>query len=228
MSERILVIAAHPDDEVLGMGGSIAKFSSEGKEVHLLIVTDGSSSQYASAENLAEIIESKKSETAKAKKILGISSVTYGGLPDMRLDTIPHIEINRVIEDTINHIEPDTVFTHFWGDINKDHQCIYESTLVASRPISGQKIKEIYCYSVPSSTEWNQHRAETIFTPTLFNEIVEYKEKKYQAMEAYSTELREYPHPRSIQHLRELDKAVGLQVGLKESESFVFVRVIRN
>lgn len=223
---KILVIVAHPDDEVLGMGGSIAKFTSEGREVHLLIVTDGSSSQYKDREDLQIIISNKKKETEQAAALIGITSITYGELHDMQLDMTAHVEINKVIEQAIEAIQPDTVFTHFWGDINKDHQCVYESTLVAVRPVMGQIVKALYCYSVPSSTEWNPNKADTMFMPNIFIEIEECKEQKYSAMAAYKTELREYPHPRSVQHLRELDIAVGLQIGCKATESFVLLRSI--
>lgn len=222
--KKVLVIAAHPDDEVLGMGGTIAKLSNEGKEVHLLIVTDGSSSQYRDATNLEEIIDSKKKETQKAAELIGIKMITYGELPDMKLDVTPHITLNKIIEQAIDRIKPDTVFTHFWGDVNKDHQAVYESTLVAVRPLDGQVVKELYCYSVPSSTEWNPCKPDTMFMPNTYVEIEEYKEKKYEAMLAYSTELREYPHPRSVEHLKQLDIAIGLQVGMKASESFICLR----
>ncbi len=224
--KKILVIAAHPDDEVLGMGGTIKKLTAEGNEVHLLIVTDGSSSQYAGHDDLKSIIEGKKSETNNAAAILGISSIHYGGLPDMKLDVTPHTAVNRAIESVINQVQPDTVFTHFWGDVNKDHQCVYESTLVAVRPLCGQVVKSLYCYSVPSSTEWNPCKADTMFMPNVFVDISRFKEAKYEAMAQYITELRDYPHPRSLKHLRELDIATGLQVGLQEAESFVLLRGI--
>ncbi len=226
--KKILVIAAHPDDEVLGMGGSIAKFTAEGKEVHLLIVTDGSTSQYGTRDDIAQILRQKKKETENAASLLGISSVIYGELPDMMLDMTPHTKINAVIEKAIEELKPDTVFTHFWGDVNKDHRCVYESTLVAVRPVCTQTVRELYCYSVPSSTEWTPSRADTAFLPNVFIDIEKHKEKKYSAMEAYKTELREYPHPRSVRHLRELDTAVGLQVGCGASESFVLQRKIEN
>lgn len=224
--ERILVIVAHPDDEVLGMGGTIAKLSSTGNEVHCLIVTDGSSSQYRDSTDLNRIIEDKKQETNKAAEILGIRSITYGGLPDMRLDVIPHTEINRVIEKVIEELRPTIVYTHFWGDVNRDHQAVYESTLVATRPQFNQCVKELYCFSVPSSTEWMPFKADTMFMPNIFVEIEKYKEMKYSAMDAYKTEVRGYPHPRSKRHLQEMDISVGLQVGLKASESFVCLRRI--
>lgn len=224
--KKVLVIAAHPDDEVLGVGGTIAKLSSTGAECHLLIVTDGSSSQYRDSDHLHEIIEAKKLETKGCADLLGFKSIHYGELPDMKLDKTPHIAINQVIEKVIDEIQPDTVFTHFGGDVNRDHQEVYKSTLVAVRPVRGQVVKELYCYRVPSSTEWTPNKADTMFMPNYFVDIEKYAERKYEAFACYSTELREYPHPRSVQYLRETDKAAGLRVGLLAAEEFVLMRKI--
>ena len=219
-----LVIAAHPDDEVLGCGGTVARLSAEGVKCHLLIVTDGSSSQYRDSDHLHEIIESKKLETKNCADLLGFKSIHYGELPDMKLDTTPHIRINQVIEEVIDKVQPDTVFTHFWGDVNCDHQNVYKSTLVAVRPVLGQVVREVYCYRVPSSTEWTPNKADTMFMPNCFVDIEKYAEQKYNAFACYLTELREYPHPRSVQYLRENDKVVGLRVGLLVAEEFVLLR----
>lgn len=224
--KKVLVISAHPDDEVLGMGGTIAKLTAAGCDVQLLIVTDGSSSQYSNSEDLMAIISHKKEETKKSSDILGIKSIRYGDLPDMRLDCTPHVEINKVIESAVDDFQPDTIFTHFGGDVNVDHQNVYKSTLVAVRPIFGQVVKELYCYSVPSSTEWTPNKSETMFMPNVFVNIEMFMEKKYEAFSKYTTELREYPHPRSVQYLRETDKAVGLRVGLFAAEEFVLLRMI--
>lgn len=222
--KKVLVIAAHPDDEVLGCGGTIARLSSEGVECHLLIVTDGSSSQYRDSDHLHEIIEAKKLETKGCSDQLGFKSIHYGELPDMKLDKTPHIVINQVIEKVVDELQPDTVFTHFWGDVNRDHQEVYKSTLVAVRPVMGQVVKELYCYRVPSSTEWTPNKGDTMFMPNVFVDITEFAEQKYKAFACYSTELRDYPHPRSVQYLRETDKATGLKVGLLAAEEFVLLR----
>ena len=222
--KRVLVIAAHPDDEVLGVGGTVAKLTAKGVECHLLIVTDGSSAQYRDMDDLQAIIDAKKLETKGCADILGFKSIYYGEQPDMRLDTTPHIQINQVIEKVIDEIQPDTVFTHFWGDVNLDHQNVYKSTLVAVRPVMGQVVKELYCYRVPSSTEWTPNKADTMFMPNYFVDIEKFAEQKYKAFACYATELREYPHPRSVQHLREIDKAAGLRVGMLTAEEFVLLR----
>ena len=222
--KRVLVIAAHPDDEVLGMGGAIAKLVKAGCVVDVLIVTDGSSSQYRDSDHVDEIIAAKKRETRNCADILGIRDIYYGKLPDMKLDTIPHIRINQAIEVVIDKVKPDTLFTHFWGDVNCDHQNVYKSTLVTTRPVMGQVVKELYCYRVPSSTEWTPNKADTMFMPNYFVDITEVAEQKYKAFACYTTELRDYPHPRSVQYLRETDKAAGIKVGLLAAEEFVILR----
>lgn len=222
--KKVLVIAAHPDDEVLGMGGTIAKLVKDGNTVDILIVTDGSSSQYRDSDHLAEIIEAKKKETRNCADILGVRDIYYGELPDMKLDTTPHIRINQIIEDVIDKVQPDIVFTHFWGDVNRDHQEVYKSTLVTVRPVMGQVVKELYCYRVPSSTEWTPNKADTMFMPNYFVNIEQFAEQKYKAFACYSKELRDYPHPRSVQYLRENDKVVGLRVGMLAAEEFVMLR----
>lgn len=224
--QKILVVVAHPDDEILGMGGTIAKLSAEGKEVHVLIVTDGSSAQYRDSADLQKIIEAKKLETFNACKRVGVKSIHYGGLPDMRLDVTPHIQVNQAIENVINEIQPDTVFTHFYGDVNLDHQCVFKSVMVAVRPVADQVVQEVYCFNVPSSTEWNVFTASTMFMPNVVVDISKFAEKKYAALKEYKTELRDFPHPRSIEHVCRQDEAEGLKAGLLSAESFMLVRKV--
>ena len=227
--DKILVIAAHPDDEVLGVGGTIAKYVKKGCQVDLLIVTDGSTSQYRDSPRLKKIIEEKKMETRNCADFLGITNIYYGQLPDMRLDTVAHIEINKAIESVIDKVQPDTVFTHFYGDVNKDHRCVYESTLVACRPTEDQCVKNLFLYSVPSSTEWNVQTSHTMFIPNWYEAIdEECAEKKYNGMNCYTEELRNYPHPRSIQYLKNEDTAIGNRVGRKCVENFMLVRSLND
>lgn len=221
---KVLVIAAHPDDEVYGMGGTMAKLAARGHEVHVLIVTDGCTAQYAGRPDMPEIIEKKHAEALEANRLLGVKEVRFGTFPDMRLDTVPHVEVNRLIEEAVDAVQPEAVYTHFYGDVNLDHQMVYRSTLVAARPAVGQCVKELYCYSVPSSTEWSPQLARTAFLPNAMVDITGFEEKKEQALLAYRTEIREYPHPRSARYVRETDRACGLQWGMGPSEAFVILR----
>lgn len=223
---KVLVIAAHPDDEVYGMGGTIAKLAAQGNEVHVLIVTDGCTAQYAGRPDLPEIIEKKHREAIEANTLLGVKQVHFGTFPDMKLDTVPHVEVNRLIEETVDQVRPDTVYTHFYGDVNLDHQMVYRSTLVAVRPVPGQCVKALYAYYVPSSTEWSPQLAHTVFLPNTMTDITGFEERKEQALLAYQTEARAYPHPRSAQYVRETDRARGLQWGMGSSEAFMLLRKI--
>lgn len=224
---RILVIAAHPDDEVYGMGGTMAKLSAQGHEVDVLIVTDGCTAQYAGRPDLPEIIGKKHREALEANRLLGVKEVRFGAFPDMRLDTVPHVEVNRLIEETVDALRPEAVYTHFYGDVNLDHQAVYRSTLVAVRPLPGQGVKELYCYRVPSSTEWSPQLAQTVFLPNTMVDISGFEGAKEAALRAYQTEARAYPHPRSPQYMRETDRACGLQWGLGPSEAFMRLRAIQ-
>jgi LmbE family N-acetylglucosaminyl deacetylase len=224
INKKVLVIAAHHDDEVYGMGGTIAKLGSESNEIHTLILTDGCTSQYRNNPKLGEIIKCKQREALKANLLLGVKQVHFGNLPDMKLDTLAHIAINEVIEDAINTIRPDIVYTHFYGDVNLDHQMVYQSTLVATRPMPDQCVKELYCYSVPSSTEWTPNLPNTTFFANVFCDISDYVDLKIKAIEAYQTEIRPYPHPRSVEYMKQLNLGIGLKNGTGFSEEFMLLR----
>lgn len=219
---RVLVIAAHPDDEILGVGGTIQKYVKKNYEVYTYIVTDGSSTQYKGD---SKILEEKKKEAIEANELLGVKEVIFGTLPDMRLDTISHVEINREISKVIEEIKPEIVYTHHYGDINKDHVEVYNSTLVACRPFNSS-IKEIYLYEVLSSSEWGENRKKII--PDIF-EVLSKEEidLKMEAMKKYKTELREYPHPRSIKGIENLAKYRGQMISQNYAEIFEIVRIIK-
>lgn len=223
---KVLVIAAHPDDEVYGMGGTIAKLCFQGHEVHVLIVTDGCTSQYRYSPDLNEIIKKKYEEAKLANELLGVKKLHFGGLPDMRLDMTAHIEVNEVIEDVVKKVKPEVVYTQFYGDVNLDHSCVYRSTLVAVRPRPGQTVKELYCYRVPSSTEWTPQTSTTAFLPNIFIDISKFSNQKYEAIKVYETEIREYPHPRSVESVEKLDSATGLKCGIGLAEEFMLLRKI--
>lgn len=224
--KKVLVVAAHPDDEVYGMGGTIAKRVRQGDEVYVLIVTDGSTAQYRDCKELASILEEKEKQIMRASEILGVKEVIHSNLPDMQLDSVKHIDVNEVIEKAIEKIKPEVVYTHFYGDVNMDHRCVYNSTMVAVRPTPSQCVKEVYCYSVPSSTEWEPYKADTCFMPNVFVEIEDLFKLKEEAIKAYSSEIREYPHPRSVEYVRTMDTANGLKCGRKMVEEFVCLRCI--
>ena len=226
---KVLVIAAHPDDEVYGVGGTIVKQVKCGDVVYVCLLTEGVTTQYRNTRDeisLTNLIEQKKKETLKAAKILGIKEVFFFDLPDMRLDTIAHSEVNQPIEECIVKLLPDIVYTHHWGDVNKDHRLAFESTMVAVRPGLNSPIKRVLIYETPSSSEWNAPILTNQFMPNIFVDISDVLPLKIQAMEAYESELRPFPHPRSIEAVTIYAKKRGLEVGKKVVECFMLIREI--
>ncbi len=220
--KRVLVIAAHPDDEVLGVGGTIAKYSEQGYEIYIHIVTEGASTQYP---NDNKRLNAKRQAAVRANQILGGEEVHFGELPDMKLDTIPHVELNKELERIIKAVKPEVIFTHHSGDVNKDHKLICESTLVACRPVKGNLVKEIYAYETPSSTEWSDTKPKDYFIPNLYVRLTEKQLKnKCLAMKEYKTELRDYPHPRSIKSIKNYSKSRGNEAGYNYAEAFRLIR----
>ena len=215
----VLVVGAHPDDEVLGAGGTIAKHTDSGDDVHILIVTEGTTHQYDDT----ELVEEKKRQAELCADTLGASTVHFGDLSDMKLDQIPHVEVNSVIENVCDKINPDIVYTHSQREVNQDHLAVHESTIVATRPGSG--VSTVLTYETPSSTDF----ATDIdgFNPTLFTEIEEYLDVKTDAFNCYETEVREYPHPRSTESIRSIAKARGAASGHRAAEAFDILRAYR-
>ena len=223
----ILVIAAHPDDEILGCGGAVARLASEGSEIHILIMAEGLTSRddqrnrNARSEELQEL-----SQTAQiAGKIIGAASVQLLDFPDNRMDSVDRLDVIKQIEKKIDQIKPSTIFTHFPGDLNIDHRVISDAVVTACRPYPGQSVKQILFFEVPSSTEW-QISANS-FMPNYFISLSNHDlDKKTQALEIYKNEMREYPHSRSIEAVRSLSKWRGASVGHEYAEAFMLGRMI--
>lgn len=217
---KILVIAAHPDDEVLGLGGTIAKHVNKGDEVYVCIVAEGATVRYERG-----MINELKKYALQASEILGVKKVHFLGFPDQKLDTLSLIEIIKPIEKIISNIEPEIVYTHHYGDLNKDHQIVFEATVTATRPI-GNKIKKVLCYETPSSTEWSPPITKCAFMPNVYTDISDTLQKKIEAMMAYKSEVRNHPHPRSIETLRINAQYQGSKIGVKAAERFMLIREI--
>lgn len=213
-----LVIAAHPDDEILGCGGIIKKLSNK-EEFYVLILTGGADTRYAkSMENVL------KDSAIKANKIIGTKELFFENLPNQKMDNIPILEVTQIIEKYITKLKPDRVFTHHIGDLNKDHQVIAEATFTATRPIVGQVVKEVYSYNVPSSTEWNFIEGEKTFIPNIFIDIKDELDFKLKSMECYESECRDYPHPRNPKSLRVHANYWGVVSGFEYVEPFKLIR----
>jgi LmbE family N-acetylglucosaminyl deacetylase len=217
----VLVFAAHPDDEVLGMGGTIAVHARQGDAVRVVCVTDGSSSQYPGD---TETRERKNAEAKRAAEILGVADYVHLDLPDMRLDTVAHVDLNRVVEEQVRELAPSVVYTAH-PDLNQDHRALFDSVSVAVRPVPGQAVRRVLTYAPTSSTEWTPAGANW-FVPTWYVDITDTLERKLEAFRCFATELRDYPHPRSDRALRAHAELHGATVGCEYAEPFVLVRSV--
>jgi len=223
MSNSVLVVAAHPDDEVFGCGGTIIKHVESGDEINLLFMTDGVSSRSNTSD---KDIEDRLKASKLAKSILGAKSVKYLNFPDNAMDSIPLLNIVKEVELLINELKPSIVYTHYFGDLNVDHQLTNDAVMTACRPKPNSTVKEIYGFEVLSSTEWS-NKKKAIFNPTLFVDISKQFQKKIKAIKSYSNEIEPPPHSRSIEHIEVLAKHRGYSTGNDKSEAFEVYRILR-
>lgn len=226
--KNVLVIAAHPDDEVLGCGGTMARLSEEGAGVHIIILANGLTSRpdFDSSQAAAALgVHHERAE--RAGKLVGAASVKVLGFPDQKMDTVPLLDITQAIEREIERVRPDTVFTQHGGDLNMDHVITYRATLTATRPMAGRCVRRLYAYEVASSTEWSFQRFEPRFHPSVFFDIAGTLETKIAAMQVYESETRAFPHPRSPEALRAIAHRWGSVVGVGAAEAFELVREIQ-
>jgi N-acetylglucosamine malate deacetylase 1 len=220
--KSILVVAAHPDDEVLGCGGYIANQVQSGDEVFVTFLSDGVTSRLGNS-GLQEI-ESRRNAARLASKVLGVSDVSFGDFPDNKLDASPLLEVIQTIEAVVERIRPQIVMTHFGGDLNIDHRIVNQAVLTACRPAPKQGVKEILFFEVPSSTEWQVPVEGEAFIPTWFEDISKTLELKIKALTLYEHELREWPHPRSVRAVEHLAHWRGASCGVDAAEAFILGR----
>jgi LmbE family N-acetylglucosaminyl deacetylase len=222
--DSVLVVVAHPDDETLGLGGTIVKHRQEGREVLALSLTDGVGAR-GTGVRLSEVDRRNKAADLAAAT-LGFSWYKRASLPDNALDTVPLLEIVRLIETAKRDIAPTLVYTHFPHDLNVDHRVVCQAVMTAFRPQPGEKCSEIRACEIPSSTDYGATIASEVFNPTLTVSITNSWTKKLKALKAYASEMRDYPHSRSYKALEALAISRGASVGLPMAEGFVLLRKI--
>ena len=221
--DRVLVLVAHSDDETLGAGGTIRRFVSEGKTVGVVSFTDGVSARGPGMES--EVL-SRQDAANTAAKLLGFSWLSSFGFPDNSLDTVPLLDMVKPLEAIASEFRPDLVFTHSSADLNVDHRKVLEATLVCFRPQPSETYAAIYSMEIPSATGWGHPGITDVFVPNVFVNISETLKSKEAAMEAYASEMRNFPHARSIGGIKHLAGFRGSQVGLEAAEAFQLVRKI--
>jgi LmbE family N-acetylglucosaminyl deacetylase len=219
---RVLVIAAHPDDEVIGAGGTIARHVAEGDTVFWCVVTQGCP-PFRTDEQLSKA----RDQVRAVQKVLGIEDVFFCGFPTVQLNTIPYRKLSSALQAVVDEVQPSTVYTTPSSDLNLDHRLVHDCTLVAARPLPGCPVRRLLAYEIGLTARFGQPSGSSLFVPNVFVDISDYLDKKLEAMSCYETQLRDPPHPRSLEGLRLLAEERGLSVGLVAAECFQLIRELR-
>lgn len=224
MSGRnVLVVAAHPDDEVLGCGGTIAAHAMAGDNVSVVVVAEGAMSRDdADAAEVSELWACAR----EVGVLLGAASVETLGLPDNRLDAMDRLDLVKAVERVVERVRPDIVYTHHAGDVNIDHRRLHEAVVTACRPVPEACVRTILAFEVASSTEWQSSSGAAPFEPDWFVDVTRTLDIKMAALEVYETEMREWPHARSLKAAEHLARWRGATVGTEAAEAFMLVRHI--
>ncbi len=223
----VLVIAAHPDDEILGCGGTMARLRAEGHDVKIAILGEGMTSRSRTrAETDPALLCKLREHSRRAAEVVGVEDLFVYELPDNRFDTLPILDVVKVVEDLIQRHSPDTIFTHGFADLNVDHRVTHRAVLTATRPVEGHCVRNLYAFEIPSSTDWSFHRMRPGFEPNTFFNIESTIETKKRAMACYETEVLAFPHPRSLEGLELVARRWGTVVGCRAAEAFELVRSV--
>ena len=219
----VLVCAAHPDDEILGCGGAIARHTAEGDTVHILIMAEGATSRDGAEKG---DVDGLRQAAAKAAAVLGAEAPVFAQLPDNRMDGVDLLDVIKPIEKMIAEIRPQVIYTHHHGDLNVDHRITHQAVLTACRPQPGADVTALYAFETVSSTEWSSGDKETVFQPSRYVDISAQLKTKLSALECYETEMRPFPHARSLENVEALARTRGAAAGLEAAEAFMIIREV--
>ena len=222
----VLCIVAHPDDEVLGVGGTLARHAADGDSVHVCILSDGVTSRYDEPEDAREEIEQRRCRAERAADILG-ATVSLHSFPDNSFDTVPLLDIVQTLESEIAEHAPDIVYTHHYGDLNVDHELTCRATVTATRPLAESDIDRVLAFETLSASEWAVPRPDNAFQPTSFVEISQHIDVKTDALSVYEDELRDPPHPRTVGTVEQNAEVWGSKAGVTAAEPFELLREVR-
>lgn len=222
---RVLVVAAHPDDEILGCGAALALHAAKGDRVHVVVMGQGVFSRSDGSATPAALAALREC-AEKANRIVGASSLELLDYPDNRMDEIARLDLTKAIEAVLERHAPHVVYTHFLSDLNVDHQRVSEAVCVACRPVPGSHLRSLRFFEVQSSTEWQPPANGTAFAPNLFVDVSKTLETKLEALRAYASEMRAWPHARSLEAVEHLARWRGASVGVNAAEAFVLARAL--
>ncbi|WP_127578794.1 PIG-L deacetylase family protein [Paenibacillus koleovorans] len=214
MKRTIMVVASHPDDELLGPGGTLRKLIKDGHEVVTVLTAKGRKEE---DHHMRTFIE-------RANASLGVKEVVWLALPNLELECAPLHQLNAQLEQLMQLHRPDTVFTHHYGDLNRDHQITFQAVATAARPIAGKPPVELICFETVSSTEWTPASENKTFKPNYYVDITDTMQDKLEALRHYDVEMRPFPHPRSYEGVEYLARVRGMTVGVPYGEAFEIVR----
>ena len=230
MNKKILVVAAHPDDEILGCGGTILRHVEEKDRVQVLILSEGVTSRDESRDT--ELRQDELSQLHQAAQnaanFMGVEKISVCNFPDNRMDSVALLDVVKRIEKKVAEFQPDTIYTHHVGDVNVDHKITHEAVVTACRPLPNTSVKDIFFFETLSCSEWQMMTPDNIFCPNVFVDIGNYIDKKIEALHYYESEMREYPHSRSYEAIRILAQQRGFSVGSYYAEAFMCGRIIRS
>jgi LmbE family N-acetylglucosaminyl deacetylase len=224
-NKTILIIAAHPDDELLGCAGTVRKYIKRGYKTVSVILGEGMRSRGKITDSS---LKKLKADACNANKKVGIDKVCFESLPDNQFDSVPLLKIIKIVEKYFAQYSPDIIFTHFAHDLNVDHRLTFQAVMTACRPQPGFKHPDIYSFEVPSSTDYNEIDIQNVFVPNTYIDINEEIDLKLSALALYKTEMKEYPHSRSIEGIKIMAQSRGAKVGLRFAEAFQLVRSVKN
>ena len=217
----VLVIAPHHDDEVLGCGGVMARHAHDGDSVHVLVVTRGIPSLYP-----PELVEEIRGELHSALGVLGVTNTRFLEFPAPHLDSIPRYILAATIQKALEAIRPETIYIPHRGDIHYDHRAVFEAALVAARPIGECPVRRVLAYETLSETEWAAPYGDDAFIPNVFVDISDFFDLKLRAMACYRSQVKHFPHPRSLEGIEALARHRGCTVNSNAAEAFVLIREI--
>ena len=226
--KKVLCVAAHPDDEILGCGGTLAKHAAAGDVVEVILVAEGLTSRGSKSDSPVSDAQFAELYAAadRANKAVGVQKLHFLGFPDNRMDGCDLLDVVKKIEEIAARLQPEIVYTHFSGDLNVDHQVVNQAVLTACRPLPGSSVREIYAFEVLSATHWNLGTAQANFRSDMYVDIEKFLPSKLKALEAYASEMRSFPHARSMEAVKSLAQLRGSIAGLAAAESFQVLRII--